>query len=76
VACWSHGRTRTETAVYVEGAGLVAPAWGSVNNVSTSGIVSMFDKEGFDAVAICGSASARVRSYGAEGCQVLMRRTL
>ena len=46
---------------------------GSFGNVSTSGVVSMFEKEGFEAVAVCGSASPRVRALGASGCQVLMR---
>jgi GNAT superfamily N-acetyltransferase len=73
---WSHGRNASQGVVYVQGVGPVAPAWGSFGNVSTSGIVSMFENEGFEAVAVCGSASARVRSLGGLGCNVLMRRVI
>jgi GNAT superfamily N-acetyltransferase len=76
VACWTHGPKGTAGAVYVPGVGPVAPAWGSFGNVSTSGIVSMFEKEGFEAVAVCGGASLRVRSQGAQGCHVLMRKVV
>ena len=72
----SHGRNASQGVVYVQGVGPVAPAWGSFGNVSTSGIVSMFENEGFEAVAVCGSASARVRSLGGLGCNVLMRRVI
>jgi GNAT superfamily N-acetyltransferase len=74
IACWTHGRGRSEEPVYVQGVGPVAPAWGGFGNVSTSGIVSMFEKEGFKAVAVCGSISERVRTAGAQGCHVLMRK--
>jgi ribosomal protein S18 acetylase RimI-like enzyme len=76
VACWTHGRDASPGAVYVQGVGPVAPAWGGFGNVSYPGIVSMFEKEGFEAVAVCNAPSARVRSYGAQGFQVLMRRTI
>jgi GNAT superfamily N-acetyltransferase len=76
VACWTHGRDASPSAVYIQGVGPVAPAWGGFGNVSTSGIVSMFEDEGFEAVAVCSEPSARVRSYGAQGCHVLMRRTI
>jgi GNAT superfamily N-acetyltransferase len=76
VACWTHGRAAAPGAVFVQGVGPVAPAWGGFGNVSTSGIVSMFEKEGFEAVAVCSEPSARVHSYGAQGCHVLMRRTI
>jgi hypothetical protein len=36
----------------------------------------MFEKEGFVAVGVCGGASARVRSFGAEGNHVLMHKVL
>jgi ribosomal protein S18 acetylase RimI-like enzyme len=74
VACWTHGPTRATDAAFVDGVGPVAPAWGGFGNVSTSGIVSTFKKEGFEAVAVCGSASARVRAYGAAGDHVVMRK--
>jgi GNAT superfamily N-acetyltransferase len=76
VACWTDGTTGSEQAVYVGEVGPVAPAWGGFGNVSTSGVVSMFEKEGFAPVAVCGPASARVRAYGADGCYVLMRKHL
>ncbi len=76
IASWTHGRGATQGAVCVQGVGLVAPAWGSFGNVSTSGTVSMFEKAGFKPVAVFGSAAARVRSLGAEGYRVLMRRAV
>ncbi len=76
VACWTHGRDAAPGAVFVQGVGPVAPAWGGFGNVSTSGIASMFDKQGFEAVAVCSQPSARVHSYGAQGCHVIMRRTI
>jgi len=54
----------------------VAPAHGSFGNVSASGTVSMFEKEGFEAVVVLDTSSSRVRSLGARGCHVLMRRTV
>ncbi len=76
VACWTHGPNRSAGAVYVQGVGPVAPAWGGFGNVSTSGIVSMFEKEGFEAAAVCGTASSRVRSQGAQGCHALMHKVV
>jgi hypothetical protein len=76
VAHWTHGRSASQGVVYVHGVGPVAPAWGGFNNVSTSGTVSMFEKQGFQAVGVCGSTSARVRSVGASGDYVVMRRTV
>jgi hypothetical protein len=76
IASWSHGPAGTSAAVLVAGAGLVGPAWGSFGNVSTPGTVSMFEREGFTAVAVLGSTSARVRATGAGGTQVLMRRVV
>jgi GNAT superfamily N-acetyltransferase len=74
IASWTHGRVGTSAAVLVAGAGLVGPAWGSFGNVSWSGTVSMFERAGFEAVAVIGSASPRVKASGAAGTQVLMRR--
>ena len=74
VACWTHGRNGSAGPVYVQGVGPVAPACGGFGNVSTSGIASMFGREGFEAVSVCGPASARVRSHDADGCHVLMRK--
>ena len=54
----------------------MAPAWGGFGNVSTSGIASMFENEGFKAVTVCSEPSKRVHGYGALGCHVLMRRTI
>jgi GNAT superfamily N-acetyltransferase len=76
IAGWSHGRGASAAAVYVRGVGPVAPAWGSFGNVSTSGTVSMFETEGFEAVTVLRSAGARVRALGAPGYQVLMRRAV
>jgi GNAT superfamily N-acetyltransferase len=76
IALWTHGRGAAPGVVWVHGVGPLAPAWGTFGNVSTPGIVSMFEDEDFEAVAVCGSASARVRNLGAAGCQVLMRRTI
>jgi GNAT superfamily N-acetyltransferase len=73
VTHWSHGRDASQGVMYVQGVGPVGPAWGGFGNVSTSGVVSMFEKEGFQAVSVCGSASKRIRNLGASGCQVLMR---
>jgi hypothetical protein len=61
-----NGRRRAESATDDD----------AVANVSTSGIVSMFEKEGFKAVAVCGSISARVKTAGAQGCHVLMRKVV
>ena len=74
VASWSHGPNRATGAVHVQGVGPVGPAWGGFGNVSTPGVVSMFEKAGFTAVGVCGSRSARVQRYGAQGCQVLMHK--
>ena len=76
VACWARGRSGSASAVYVQGVGPVAPAHGSFGNVSASGTVSMFEKEGFEAVVVLDTSSSRVRSLGARGCHVLMRRTV
>jgi len=76
VAIWSHGRDASPGAVYVQGVGPVGPAHGGFGNVSTTGTVSMFEQEGFEAIAVCGSASPRVRALGASGCQVLMRKAI
>ena len=76
VACWTHGRNAAPGAVFVQGVGPVAPAWGGFGNVSTSGIASMFEKQSFEAIAVCSQPSARVHSYGAQGCHVIMRRTI
>ena len=51
----------------------VAPAHGGFNNISTSGVVSMFEKEGFEAVGLTRNSSARVRKMGAEGDHVVMQ---
>ena len=75
IASWTHGRDGSPGAVeYVQGVGPVAPAWGGFGNVSTTGTASMFEKEGFEAVAVIESPSARTRILGAQGYQVLMRR--
>lgn len=76
VVCWSHGQTGSAGATYVQGIGPIGSAWGSFGNVSTSGIASMFEKEGFEAVGVCGPASARVRSQGAHGSHLLMRKLI
>ena len=76
IAGWSHGRGASTAAVHVPGVGPVAPAWGSFGNVSTSGTVSMFEQEGFAAVTVLRSTAARVQALGAQGYQVLMRRTI
>jgi hypothetical protein len=77
VACWTHGPTRSEGPVYVQGVGPVAPEWGGFGNVSTSCVVSMFEKEGFQATEVCEeSRSARVQAHGAVGCHVLMRKVV
>ena len=54
----------------------MAPAHGGFTNVSTGGIVSMFEKEGFKAVAVIPSGVARIRAMGARGYRVLMRKTV
>ena len=76
VACWSHGRSGTSSAVEVPGVGPVAPAWGGFGNVSTPGIVSMFEREGFVGVRVLEAPSKRVNATGALGYQVLMRRAM
>ena len=76
VACWTHGRDAAPGAVYVQDVGPVAPAWGGFGNVSTSGVASMFESEGFEAAAVCSEPSARVHAYGAQGCHVIMRKTI
>ncbi len=74
VVCWSHGRDGFLGSIDIPGVGLVGPAWGGFGNVSTSGVMSMFEKEGFVAVAACGGTSARVRSTGALGDRVVMHK--
>ena len=74
VVCWSHGREGIAGAVEIPGIGLIGPAWGGFGNVSTSGVLSMFEKEGFVPVAACGSTSARVTSTGALGDHVVMHK--
>lgn len=64
IAGWTHGREGSAGPASVQGVRPIAPAHGSFGNVSTSGTVSMFEKEGFEAVAVYGR------------CQVLMRRAL
>lgn len=77
IAAWTHGPTGTEHPVWVEDVGPVAPAHGSFGNVSTSGTVSLFEKEGFDPVGVADTrASARVRAMGAEGYRVRMRKVV
>jgi GNAT superfamily N-acetyltransferase len=77
VSHWTHGRHGSEGVRFVQGVGPVAPAWGGFNNVSYSGTVSMFEKEGFEAVAVCKSGtSRRIESLGADGCYVLMRKLI
>jgi GNAT superfamily N-acetyltransferase len=77
VAAWTHGPAGSSNPLSVQGVGPVAPAHGSFGNVSTSGTVSMFEKEGFQAVAVVGARpSARVLAMGATGCRVLMRKVI
>jgi hypothetical protein len=75
VVCWSMGRQGSDrAAVDVPGVGPVGPAHGGFNNVSTSGVMSMFEKEGFVPVATCGSTTARVRDTGGFGDHVVMQK--
>lgn len=77
IAAWTHGPTGSTNVVVVEGVEPVAPAHGSFGNVSTCGTVSMFENEGFEAVAVVGGRpSDRVRALGATGYQVLMRKVV
>lgn len=76
VAAWTHGPTGSSGAIELDGVGRVAPAWGGFGNVSTPGIVSMFEKEGFTPVRVLEAPSKRVNATGAVGYQVLMRRAL
>jgi GNAT superfamily N-acetyltransferase len=74
VVCWSHGRQGSTKAVDIPGVGPVGPAHGGFNNVSTSGVMSMFEKEGFVPVATCGSTSARVHKSGGLGDHVVVHK--
>jgi GNAT superfamily N-acetyltransferase len=74
VVSWTAGKDGSAELRYVTGVGPVAPAHGDFNNVSTSGVVSMFEKEGFTPVGVSRNSSQRVRSLGAEGCHVVMRK--
>jgi GNAT superfamily N-acetyltransferase len=74
VVCWSHGRQGSTRAVDIPGVGPVGPAHGGFNNVSTSGVMSMFEKEGFVPVAACGSTSARIHKSGGLGDHVVMHK--
>lgn len=76
VACWTGGRDGSNTPVDIPGVGRVGPAWGGFGNVSTSGVMSMFEKEGFVPVALCGSTSPRVRDTGALGDHVVMHKRI
>ena len=76
VVCWSHGREGVAEAIDIPGVGKIGPAWGGFGNVSTSGVMSMFEKEGFVPVAACGSTSARVRDSGGLGDHVVMHRRI
>src|SRR5690242_5033626 len=74
VVCWSMGRNGSARAVEMPRVGLVGPAHGGFNNVSTSGMMSMFEKEGFVPVAACGSTTACVRDTGGLGDRVVMHK--
>lgn len=77
IAAWTYGPAGTDHPVWIDDVGAVAPAHGSFGNVSTSGTVSMFEKEGFHAVGVADvRASARVRAMGAEGYRVRMRKVI
>ena len=76
VASWTHGHDGSSIPIDVPGVGLVGPAWGGFGNVSTSGVMSMFEKEGFVPVAVCGSTSGRVRDTGALGDHVVMHKRI
>src|SRR5204863_2588355 len=45
VVCWSMGPDGSPRGVEVPGVGRVAPAHDGFGNVSTSGVISMFEKE-------------------------------
>lgn len=77
IAAWTHGPTGTDHPVWLDDVGPVAPAHGSFGNVSTSGTVSMFAKEGFEPVGLADTRpSARVRAMGADGYRVRMRKVI
>jgi GNAT superfamily N-acetyltransferase len=76
VVCWSMGPGGSAKSIEVPGVGAVGPAHGGFNNVSTSGVMSMFSKEGFVPVATCGSTSTRIRDSGALGDHVVMHKRL
>src|SRR5438270_4039329 len=74
IECRSHGRPGATRAGDIPGVGPVGPAHGGFNNVSTSGVISMFEKEGFVPVAACGSTSARIHESGGLGDHVVMHK--
>lgn len=71
VAGWTHGKQASPGPVNVQGVGLVGRVWGQNRYTGT---MSMFEREGFQAVGICGSASRRVRDEGAAGDHVVMHK--
>jgi GNAT superfamily N-acetyltransferase len=73
VAGWTHGKEASPGPVNVQGVGLVGRVWGQNRYTGT---VSMFEREGFQAVGVCGSASRRIRDEGAAGDHVVMRKTV
>jgi GNAT superfamily N-acetyltransferase len=73
VAGWTHGKEASPGPVNVPGVGRVGRVWGQNRYTGT---VSMFEREGFRAVGVCGSASRRVRDEGAEGDHVVMRKSV
>lgn len=75
---WSHGRGRSTGVTFVGDLGPIAPAWGYVSGVGCTGTLSMFEREGFTPIAVCGTkpTTPRLRTLGALGDRVLVRKAL
>jgi GNAT superfamily N-acetyltransferase len=75
---WTHGQGSSSDVAFVGGLGPIAPAWGSFSGVGYTGTVSMFVREGFVPLGVCGTrpSTPRLRTLGAVGDRVVMQKVL
>ena len=78
IAHWTRGKDSAEpfAELVIDGAGPVVPARGTFGHVSTQGTVSMFLREGFEAVGVVDGGSGQRVSGRPPESHVVMRRRL